>query len=227
MNDQLPRRRALRRERSGSTGGATTTRSGLLTVPRYVMAALRRRGPSAPPVPPSPRPTSSAASTAPPSRTRSRSRWSRPGPGVPASELSPAVADKIPSGIAQTVGLTRRGPAHPPGGRDRVRPRGAVERQRLARLPRARDLDGVREPRRRGRRLDPAQQPGRAHHRERRPGGRGPGRRPAGRRGRGREHRADQRAPPPGRGHRRARAVPRVPVPPDGVRQPAARRAGT
>ena len=79
--------------------------SGLLTVPRYVMAAFAARAK---------RSTGPAESAADQFRREYGTTladeialplieaWS----GVPASELSPAVAEKIPSGIAQTVGLT-------------------------------------------------------------------------------------------------------------------------
>ncbi len=78
--------------------------AGLLKVPRYVVSALAGRAK---------RPTGPATSAADQFR-RDYGRaladeialplleaWS----GAPATELSPAVADKIPSGIAQTVGL--------------------------------------------------------------------------------------------------------------------------
>ena len=118
--------------------------SGLLRVPRFVRAALRGAGHAL---------TATRRVTAADQFRREYGTaladeialplveaWS----GVPATELSPAVADKIPSGIARDGRAHGRGPAHPPGGRDRVLPGSAAERQRLARLSRARDLDGVR-----------------------------------------------------------------------------------
>ncbi len=78
--------------------------AGLLKVPRYVVSALAGRAR---------RPTEPATSAADQFRRDYGTAladeialplleaWS----GAPASELSPAVADKIPSGIAQTVGL--------------------------------------------------------------------------------------------------------------------------
>ena len=210
----------------GSTGAATTTRpaccgsraSSASALAETSQAPPRRAGHRGRLVPPRVR-----------RRARRRDRaplveaWS----GAPATELSPAVADKIPSSIAETIGLDGRGPPDPSRGRDRLLPRGPAERQRLARLPRARrSRPCASSLAARGRRLGPAQQPGRAHHRERGPRRRRAGRRPAGARGRGHQHRADQRAPPARRRHRRARAVPRVPLPADGVRRTCGSGAG-
>ena len=207
--DAVPRRRALRRD-------------GLARRPQLRLPDRPAAGPALRPV--GDRRTSAGATpTAPvtggrlvPARRTARAladeialplveAWS----GAPADELSPAVADKIPSSIAETVGLklaarlTHRAVAigycreapqsanvwhvYPERG---SRPCASASRRDVA--------DSVR-----------LQQPGRAHHRERRPRRRRPRRRTAGPRSGGHQHRADQRAPAPRRGHRRARTASR------------------
>ena len=145
--------------------------------------------------------------------------------GAPATELSPAVAEKIPGGIAETIGLkvaarlTHRAVAigycnEAPQSANvwHVYPEHGITTvcESLA----ADVADSVR-----------LQQPGRAHHRER-----GPRRRCAGRRAsrfRRRRSSAPRRSTccrGSSTGTDALEPVPRVPVPADGLRQPAAPR---
>ena len=156
--------RALRRDGLARRRRSYDYPLGLLRVPRFLRAALAER-------------------RAAPVRRRRRRR-----PTASGAEYGAALADEIAlplveawsgrAGHRARAGGRRqdprrhrrdrraqaRRPAHPPRRRRRLLPRGAAERQRLARVPRARDLDGLRAPRGRRRRLGPAREPGRAHH---------------------------------------------------------------
>ena len=196
--------------------------SGLLRVPRFLRSAIvetRRRHLDAP---------VSGGRLVPPrvrrarSPTRSPSRSSRRGPARPADELSPAVADKIPGSIAATVGLTLAA---------RLTHR-AVAIGYCREAPQSANVWHVYPERgvatvceQLGRRTSPTRcgssSPVERIIVERRPRRRRPRRRARGPGRRGDQHRADQRAAPARRRHRRARAVPAVPLPADGLREPA------